>query len=286
MTLDASCVGWISEIGEYRYGWRELVLYALGIGSTISELEYLYESHGPKVFPTFGVIPAFPQVTSCALRAGIVPEDATHLGQNITILDRLPPEGTLVTQGQIVGIYDVKKLSVVHVRTRTKLKTGTPVFDTEWTIAVPERIASSYSIEGRQRPSLRDPLGRAPRGTDPDHSVQQQVRPEQALIYRLSGDHNPLHVDPILAAKRGFGERPILHGLATFGYAARALVSTVCNGNADRIRFIAGVFKRPVWPGDTLTTEIWRTEDRIVFQTKVDERNEIVLGHAWARIED
>jgi acyl dehydratase len=103
-------------------------------------------------------------------------------------------------------------------------------------------------------------------------------------LYRLSGDTNPLHADPAVAQSAGFDRGPILHGLATFGFAARAVVQAVCKGDATHLASIDGQFRRPVWPSETLVTEGWRLEDRIVLQTKVAERDEVVLSNAWATV--
>jgi acyl dehydratase len=114
--------------------------------------------------------------------------------------------------------------------------------------------------------------------------VKQTTRPEQALLYRLSGDINPLHADPAVAARAGFGEVPILHGLCTYGYMARAVVSQI-GGDAARLRVLDAEFRRPVWPGDTLITKGYRLGDaRIGLQVMVDGRPDPVVTNAWAEI--
>jgi acyl dehydratase len=109
----------------------------------------------------------------------------------------------------------------------------------------------------------------------PDHVVLAETRPEQALLYRLSGDHNRIHSDPAVARLAGF-ERPILHGLCTFGFAGRALLHTLCGGDPARFRTMEGRFARPAYPGDGLATEIWVQGDTALFETK-SARGEALL---------
>ncbi|MFW5739587.1 MAG: MaoC family dehydratase, partial [Myxococcota bacterium] len=163
------------------------------------------------------------------------------------------------------------------IRTHSALDDGTPVFETEWAIIV--RGAGGF---GGEPPPRRDE-GKVPE-REPDFRVEQKTLEEQALLYRLSGDTNPLHADPAVAAKAGFDRGPILHGLATLGFAARAVVSATCEGDADRLKFLHGQFRRPVWPGDTLATDGWREDNRVVYQTRVKERDEVVLANGWAEV--
>lgn len=279
MTMDVSTVGWKSEPTEFRYGWQQLALYALGIGAQASELDYLYEGRGPKSYPTFAVVPAIEHSFVCMKRASVPLASVVHGGQAVRVLGKLPPKGTLVTRGEIAAIHDIKKFAQLVVRTHTDLDDGTPLFETEWAIIV--RGAGGF---GGAPPPKRDE-GKVPE-RDPDFRVEQKTLEEQALLYRLSGDSNPLHADPEIAAKVGFDRGPILHGLATLGFATRAIVSAVCEGDADRLTFLHGQFRKPVWPGETLATEGWRVDDRIVYQTRVKERDEVVIGNAWAEVSD
>ncbi len=277
--MDVSTVGWKSEPTAYRYGWQQLALYALGIGAQARELDYLYEGRGPKSYPTFAVVPAITHAFACMKRAGIPLASVVHGGQTVRVVGKLPSEGTLMTHGEILAFYDMKKFAQLLIRTRSELSEGSPVYETEWAIIV--RGAGGFGGE----PPPKSDEGKVPSERTPDFCVDQQTLPEQALLYRLSGDINPLHADPAVAASVGFDRGPILHGLATLGFATRALVTGVCDGDADIIESLHGQFRRPVWPGDTLTTEGWRVEDRVVFQTRVKERDEIVIGGAWARLQ-
>jgi acyl dehydratase len=280
MTIDVSTVGWKSEPTVLRYGWQQLALYALGIGAQASELDYLYEGRGPRSYPTFAVVPAISQAFACMEHAGVPLSMVVHGGQAVRVLGKLPAEGSLRTHGEIVAFYDLKKFAQLVVRTHSELDDGTPIYETEWAIIV--RGAGGFG----GNPPPRSEEGKSPSDREPDFRIEQKTLPEQALLYRLSGDTNPLHADPDVAAKAGFERGPILHGLATLGFSARAIVAAACDGNADRLSFLHGQFRRPVWPGDTLVTEMWRVQDRVVFQTRVQERDEVVIGNAWAHVND
>lgn len=279
MTFDLSVVGWKSEPTEYRYDWRQLALYALGIGAQVGELDYLYEGLGPKSFPTFAVVPGFDHVFACIRQAQIPFSSVLHGSQTVRVVGALPPDGKLFTQGEILACHDMKKFAQVVVGTRTWLENEAMVYETQWGIIV--RGAGGFGGQ----PPPKSEVGKVP-STSPDFRIAQKTLPEQGLLYRLSGDANPLHADPDAARKVGFEKGPILHGLATFGFAARAVIAGACQGDATRLEVIHGQFRRPVWPGDTLTTEGWLVDDQVLFQTSVKERDETVISGAWARIKD
>jgi acyl dehydratase len=119
--------------------------------------------------------------------------------------------------------------------------------------------------------------------TPPDHVCELRTRPESALIYRLSGDYNPVHADPAVARAAGF-DRPILHGLCSFGVTGRALLHTLCGSDPTRLKEIGARFSSPVFPGETLRVEMWQRGDAVQFRTKVVERDVVVLSHGSARI--
>ena len=124
-----------------------------------------------------------------------------------------------------------------------------------------------------------------PKDRPADFRIEQQTSPEQALLYRLSGDYNPLHADPDFATMVGFQQGPILHGLCTYGFAARAVVKGACGGDAGKLKVIEGQFRKPVWPGDTIVTEGWKVAGgKIAVVASVKERNEAVLTGAWAEL--
>lgn len=281
MSLDPSSVGAQSRVYELNYDWRTLALYALGIGATRNELDYLYEARGPKVFPTFAVVPAYPVLNELLERTGGPYEMVVHQGQTVTVHETLPPAGRLETKGRIAGMYDLKRMALVVLSSETRLE-GELIYECEWQIL----YRGEGGFGGERRP--KSEVLNIPR-RDPDWVNEEKVPEQQALLYRLSGDTNPLHVDPELATRVGFEQGPILHGLATFGYVCRAVTAHSCGGNADRIRRLTAQFKRPVWPGELLRTEGYVDDDRVYLQAFAGGRSEAVLGSsaAWlARDQD
>ena len=133
MALDISTLGLETPPRSFDYDWQTTVQYALGIGATQGELEYLYEGHGPKVFPTFAVIPTFPVVKELFDKTGGDPKLLVHGGQSITLHRAIPPQARLQTTAKIVGVYDLKRFAQVIIRTTTTLE-GNPCFDTEWSM--------------------------------------------------------------------------------------------------------------------------------------------------------
>jgi acyl dehydratase len=280
MSLDISTVGFQTEPVSFEYDWKTVVLYALAVGAKREELDYLYEGRGPRVLPTFAVIPAYAPVSQLFVKTNCDMTRLVHGGQTLRLHRPLPAEGKLLTIGKIEGIYDMKKLAQVVLSTRTTLN-GEPCFDTEWSLLV--RDAGGFS--GPRPPKQEVPKLAEGQAESPSFSVEQATSPEQALLYRLTGDLNPLHADPPFALAAGFEQGPILHGLCTYGFVGRALMQHACGGDPSRLKSFSVQFRKPVWPGDVLLTRGFDVGGgRYVLQTSVQGRPDPVLTSAWAEV--
>jgi acyl dehydratase len=280
MPLDMSSVGYTTKPHTFSYDWRTLATYALGIGAKRDELAYLYEGTpgGVKVYPTFAVIPAYAAVVELLGKTGGDLAMVVHGGQKVRAHRPIPGSGTLTTTGTLEAIYDLKKFGQVILTTTTMLD-GISVFDTTWSIIY--RGAGGFN--GPRPPSSDEPS--APKDRPADWTVSEATSPEQALLYRISGDVNPLHADPAFAEAVGFPQGPILHGLCTYGFAARAVVKHAAGGDATKLRSFSAQFRKPVWPGDTIVTQGWSIEGgRVAIVTNVEGRPDAVLGSAWAEV--
>ncbi|MBW2458454.1 MAG: MaoC family dehydratase N-terminal domain-containing protein [Deltaproteobacteria bacterium] len=280
MSLDVSTVGATSGTHTHEYGWRDQAAYALGIGAKRDELAFLYEGHpgGMQVVPTYAVVPAFEIVVELLKVAGVDLAAVVHGAQRIVAHRPVPAAGKVTTTGRIAGLYDLKRFAQLVVETHTTLD-GEALFDTEWTIVLREDGGF-----GGERPP-RDPAPKLPTDRDADWVVAQATSPEQALLYRLSGDINPLHADPEFAASVGFPEGPILHGLCTYGHIARAVIQQSGAGQATRLRSLTAQFRKPVWPGDTIVTKGWDVgSGKIALRTMVEAESDTVVAKAWAEI--
>ncbi len=276
MSLDLGAVGAQTKTFELAYDWQDLALYALGIGAKRTELEYLYEGSGPKAYPSFAVVPAYP-VLDALIELSQGPYEAViHGAQTVEVLRPIPPRGLLQTRGTIDGIYDLKLLAQMDMSTETTLD-GEVVFRTQWQIL----FRGLGGFGGPRRP--KQDVHRLPK-RDPDWIFEDKTSDEQALLYRLSGDHNPLHADPEFARKVGFEQGPILHGLCTYGYVCRAIAIAGCNGDASKVRKLTAQFKKPVWPGEVLRTEGYLEEGRILMQTFAGDRSDAVIAGCWAEL--
>ena len=280
MPLDLSLVGKPSATSVCEYTWKDVVLYALGVGAKQGELDYLYEGRGPKVLPSFAVVSKFQPMLDLLASLGGNLAMIVHGGERVVVHAPLAPAGKLRTTATVRGIYDMKRLAQVLVDTRAEDSSGKLVAET--TSAILFRGEGGF---GGDPPPKEPPPVERPRDVPPTFSVEETTSPEQALLYRLSGDLNPLHADPAFAQAVGFERGPILHGLCSFGFMVRHVARGVCGGDATRVRSFEAQFRRPVWPGDTLVTEGWLVRpDAVALQVKVKERDEVVLSGAWATL--
>jgi len=283
MPFDLSQIGAKSKTYTHAYDWKQQATYALGIGAKRDELAYLYENHagGMNVFPTYAVVPAFEPVLEMMSRAQANFAMVVHGAQKIRMKRALPATATLETVATLRGIYDLKKLSSLIVDTETRID-GEVAFTTEWGILV--RGEGNF---GGERPPKDDEGHSAPSGQEPDWEFEEATSPEQALLYRISGDTNPLHADPEFAAKVGFPQGPILHGLCTYGHVARAAIAKAAGGDATKLSAMGAQFRNPVWPGDTIVTRGYNLGGgKVALQAFAKGRPDPVVTNAWATFND
>ena len=278
MALDLSLVDKPSSASLFTYTWKDAVLYALGVGAKRDELDYLYEGRGPGVLPSFAVVPMFEPMFELVAKTGGDLAMVVHGSQRVRLHGRLPPAGTLSTTAKIRGIYDLRKFAIVIVDTETKDEEARLLFETTSQI-----IFRGEGGFGGTTPPREPKVCEIPKDRAADFRIEETTSPEQALLYRLSGDVNPLHADPDFAARVGFTQGPILHGLCTYGYMVRHAAKGACGGDATKLTGFEAKFSKPVWPGDTLVTEGWNVEPgKIALQVSVKERGEAVVTGAWA----
>jgi acyl dehydratase len=279
MSFDLSLAGKPSAPTTLAYTWKDTVLYALGVGAKREELDYLYEGRGPRVLPSFAVVGKFDAMLGLLGKTGGSLAMIVHGAERVKLHAPLAPNGRLVTVATIRGFYDMRRIGTqVLVDTRSEDAGGKLVVETTSSI-----IFRGESNPGGEPPPKEPPLAEKPRDVPPTFTVEEMTTPEQSLLYRLSGDLNPLHADPDFARGVGFERGPILHGLCSFGFMVRHVARAACGGDATRITAFEAQFRRPVWPGETLVTEGWQVRpDAVALQVRVKERDEVVIAGAWA----
>lgn len=265
MALNLDVVG--KSFGSVTHSWdsKDAILYALGVGAGLDELQFTTENSRDfpqKVLPTFSVVGEGSSLLDLLGEIGSF--DLTqllHAEQSIRLFGSIPVSATVNTVSEIVGIYDkITGASVVVKSTTSESVTNKVLFETTATLFI--RGEGSF---GGPRGERTKPLAFPESG--PDHVITYETLPTQALIYRLSGDRNPLHSDPSFAHEAGF-DRPILHGLCTLGFAGRALLHKCCDSNPERFGDLSVRFVAPVYPGDLLTTSIWDIGGSVLFKTE------------------
>jgi (3R)-3-hydroxyacyl-CoA dehydrogenase / 3a,7a,12a-trihydroxy-5b-cholest-24-enoyl-CoA hydratase / enoyl-CoA hydratase 2 len=269
---------------QSSYTARDTSLYALSIGAATDpmdaeELPFVYElsGRGHKAFPTMAVTFPFVLLPQLFEIPGLAvnPMMIVHGEQYFELKRPLPTAAAFTNHAHISHVYDKGSGAVIIMETSTRDENDNEI----------ALNRSSFFVRGMGGfGGERGPSGKInlPPEREPDAIVRQQTQPNQALLYRLnsSGDRNPLHADPQMAAFGGF-DSPILHGLCTYGFAARAVLKQFANNDVGRFKAMQARFSKHVFPGETLVTEMWQeSPERIIFQTKTAERNEIVLSNA------
>lgn len=286
MTIDYHRLkNWIFPEVRQRYTYKDSILYALGLGFGMNptdeaELRYVYEKE-LVAMPTMALVLGYPGFWMQDPASGIDWRQLLHGEQRLRLHQPLAPAGEIVGQTRVMSVTDKgagKGAVVVVERTVSDAFTGSLIATLE--VVTFCRGDGGYSANGQ--PS--DPIDSVS-GSLPDRALDAvcdlPTRPEMALIYRLSADPNPLHVEPAVARAAGF-ERPILHGLATFGLAARAILTAWSESQPERLKMINLRFTAPVYPGETLRTEMWIADGLIRFRARVLERDLVVLSNGVA----
>ena len=249
--------------GPVSRSWtsKDALLYAVGIGGGTDELAFTTENThdvAQRVFPTFAVIIGGGG-TPMNKVGSFNPALMVHGEQGIELLDEIPPDGEIESRGRIAGIWDKGSAAVLEFESESVNKaTGKPLLKTRSMLFC--RGEGGWGGDRGPSEKMQYP------DDEPTHQVTYKTREDQALTYRLSGDRNPLHSDPAFAARGGF-QKPILHGLCTYGFTGRALLHSLCGGDPSRFRSMNGRFSRPVIPGDTLTVSMWANGNRALFRT-------------------
>jgi acyl dehydratase len=286
MPIDPS-VALGATIPPFTSSWDadDVILYHLGIGAGLGkptdtdELAYTYEQR-LAVLPSFGVVPAFPGLVTAA--TGQVPGLAVnpvmilHGEQDLEIHRPIPTSGTVEHRARVASLYDKGKAALFTIEVESG-DPGNPLFTNRFTI-----FARGEGGFGGDTDA--PPPGNVQPEREPDAVAESPTMSHQALIYRLSGDKNPLHADPDFAKLGGF-DTPILHGLCTYGIVCKAVVDTFLDGDVTAVARYQVRFTGVVFPGETVVTSMWREDDRIVLSATTKERGQPVLSNAaiWTR---
>jgi acyl dehydratase len=293
MGLNLDAVGMTSEPSERSWDHRDALLYALGVGAgaldpTGFELEFTTENTAgldQKVLPTFATIVG----QGGRPMADLGDIDMTKLvhGEQVIILHgEIPVSGTVRITTTVAGMYDKGSAGLVVLESESvDATTGAPAFTTRTGLFIREAggFGGPRGPEGDEESEL---AGQPVPSREPDEVVSYATRSDQALLYRLSGDRNPLHSDPAFAKRAGF-DRPILHGLCTYGFTGRALLHAVCGSDPARFGAMRARFSRPTLPGDTLSISVWDVGQESAgayrFRTET-QRGEVVIDGGLLRL--
>jgi acyl dehydratase len=270
---------------EHSYTDKDTILYALGVGLghdplDLEQLPFVYEKN-LKALPTFAAVLGYPGFWARDLNTGIDWVKLVNGEQGITLHRPLSPAGTVIGRTRILEAIDKgagKGALVYTEKTVTDKASGALVATVTQTSFC--RGDGGFGGPPREPPGPHPLPERAP-----DMVCDLATRPEQALIYRLSADRNPLHADPEIARAAGF-PRPILHGLGTFGVVGHALLRAACGYDPARLQSINARFSAPVYPGETLRTEIWRDGTVVSFRSRVLERDAVAINNGRAEVSE
>ena len=245
-----------------------------GSGPRPTSFPFIYENTpgGLQVFPSFAAKASGKLIIDFSRE--VEGFRFLHGEQGIRLHRPIPPEGKIMAASRVADVYDKGKAAVIRFLTEGRTEDGAPLFDVEH-IAFHVGAGGFGGDPGPKSESINPPEGVAP-----DFSISYPIPENQAALYRLSGDLNPLHLDPEFARRGGF-DRPILHGLCTYGYATRAILHGLCDGEVTRFKEFKARFSGAVYPGETLFTEGWReSEGRYIIRARTERA--VVLSNAYA----
>jgi acyl dehydratase len=278
MALNLDSVGTTGPAVEHSWTASDVLLYALAVGAgqgdPAGELQFTTENSDGVALQ---VLPSFANMLGFGAGIGMVGEfdlsAVLHGEQAFEVHKPLPTAGTARTVPTVAGIYDKGKAAVVVVEsTSADAATGEPLA----TVRNATFIRGAGGFGGDRGPTTDWAVPERA----PDFSAAVTIPPDQALLYRLTGDHNPLHSDPVFAKRAGF-DRPILHGMCTYGYTARILLHKACSSEVERFKAMSGRFVSPVYPGDTVTVEGWEDGPTVYFRTR--SNGTVAIDHGVLR---
>jgi len=278
MPINPEAVGAKGAPSKRSWTSKDALLYAVGIGAGTDELQYTTENTkniDQKVFPTFAVIVGGGGIPMREV-GSFNPTLMVHGEQGIELLSEIPAEGEIESVGECTAIYDKGSAAVLEFTSESKnVATGEVLLRTRTSLFC--RGEGGWGGDRGPSEKIQFP------SRTPDQQVSYTTREDQALTYRLSGDRNPLHSDPSFAVMGGF-EKPILHGLCTYGFTGRGLLNEICGGDAGRFKSMNARFSKPVFPGDTLTVSIWVDGSEALFKT-TNQNGDVVIDQGVFRFE-
>ncbi len=266
------------------YTMRDSVIYALGLGFGFNptdpdELKYVYED-GLQTFPTMAVVLGHPGPWMTNPETGIDYVKVLHGEQHLDIHKDLPVEGTIVAQNKVIDVVDKgadKGALIINERKLYEQASGD-------LLCTQKSVIFARGNGGFGGPVTASAKPHALPDREPDATIDIPTSAQAALLYRLNGDYNPLHADPVVAEKAGF-KAPILHGLASYGVAARAVLKSIDDTGSPRLMSFGLRFSAPVYPGETIRTEVWRDGNEVSFRALVLERDVIALTNGIAVVD-
>lgn len=284
MTIDYDkLINWKFEDIEQTYTFKDTILYALGVGVSMDpldmdQLRFTYEEE-LQALPTMAVVLAYPGFFLKDPEFGIDWVKVLHGEQGIEIHKPLPAEGTVIGTTKITEIIDKGegKGALMYSTREVREKTSGDL------LATLTSTTFCRGDGGFGGPAVSAPKPHELPDRKADAVVELPTLDQAALIYRLSGDFNPLHADPRVATSAGF-KVPILHGLCSLGVAGHAILKQACGYNPSKLKSLGLRFSAPVYPGETIVTEIWQDGNRASFRCKVKERDLVVLNNGYAEI--
>ena len=273
--LSADLVGVEFEPINISWNEKDTMLYALGVGAKpADELEFLYERKGPSVLPTYAVIPGMRALGHIGQAVKLQIQRLLHGEQQVELLRPLPAKADIILTSYISEVWDKGKAGVIGVAAEGSDRDG-PLFRTHATLF----YLGGGGFGGEPGPSTRDK--NRPPAREPDIVIEHQTREEQGALYRLSGDRVALHIDPEFARKAGY-DKPFMHGLCTYGFVGRAVLSGLCHGDPTKFTSFSGRFAERVQFGDKIITKMWITSPGEAVIQAENQDGMVVLSQGFA----